>query len=186
MNRPLKRKLENLAMKYLDANKTGKAYADISLVTSGGTTLADEVAIDAGSAASTTAEPSLPFIMCLATITPDSELPGVAAFELTVHLSTDATGIASDRNGTDEILRDLYDVLIAPSNDAAAFDDSNKEFGALVTYANKPGGSDTRQTYRKPLHVYNMWLAGNATQSFDDCWHDQIILGGHAQDMDNS
>lgn len=186
MNRPLRRKLENAVLKWLDSQKTGKAYADLTGYTSSGTTLADEAALDASTTPADTAEPVVPFFVCQVSCTPDPDLPGVAAVEIVLHLKTDGTVAGANRLTTDAIIRDLYDVLIMPPNDAAAFDDANKEFAALRTFANKPGGSDTRQAYRTPLHIYNLWLTGTASLQDDEFWHDQILLGGHAQDMDDS
>ena len=186
MNRPLRRKLENLVLAFLDTHKTGKAYADVTRVTGGGTTLADEIALDAGGTPEPTAEPSTPFLAVQVETTPDPDLPGVASVQIILHLKTDGTAEDAQRNATDAILRDLLDVLIQPPDDNAAFTDANKEFAALRTFANKPGGSDTRPTYRKPLHVYNLWLQSMPNAFDGDHWHDQIILAGHAQDMDDS
>lgn len=186
MNRPLRRKLENLILAYLDANKTGKAFADITFTTGSGTTLADEIQMDAGTTPQGTAEPDVPFCAVFVTTQPDQDMPGVHTCTITLHLKTNGTAPAAERLTTDAILRDLHDVLIAPPDDNAAFTDANPDFGALRTFANKPGGSDTRPTYRKPLHIYGLWLQDTASLNDDEFWHDQITLAGHAQDMDDS
>jgi hypothetical protein len=186
MNRPLRRKLENLVLAFLDHHKTGKAYASVTMTTGGGTTLADEIALDASTTPESTAEPGTPFLAVQVETTPDPDLPGVATAQIILHLKSDGTAEDAHRNATDAILRDLYDVLIQPPDDAAAFTDANKEFGALRVFANKPAGSDTRPTYRKPLHLYNAWLQSMPNAFDGDHWHDQIILTAHAQDMDES
>lgn len=185
MNRPLKRKLTNAVMAFLEAAKAGTPFAGITFVTGAGTTLAAEVAHDAETSALAVAEPLPPFLAIDANTQADPDLPGVAAFELVLHLKTDATAPDADRLDTDAILRAIYDTLIAPPNDAAAFDDANKEFGALRTFINKPG-TDNRPTYRKPLHLYSMWHTTAPTLFDDENWHDQLVFAGHAQDMDDS
>lgn len=194
MNRPLKRKLENLILAYLTAYQSGSAYAAITLVTSGGTTLADEIALDAGNTPSPTAEPEIPFCSINVITTADPALPGVASFEIILHLKTTATGggdpgdaPTDHRNATDAILRALYDTLITPTDDNAAFTDTNKEFARLLTFANLPEDpeDDDRPVYRKPLHLYAIWHTSSPTLQDDDAWHDQLIYAGHAQDMDS-
>lgn len=192
MNRPLKRKLALALLAWLDHNKTGKAYADITLVTGAGTTLAQEAAFDADATdTGEIAEPLPPYLAIEVATLADPDLPGVVSFEAILHLKTlatveDAEGEESSRFDADSILRDAYDVVMTPSNDAAAFADDNPETAAFRSFANKPVGTDIRATYRKPLHIYAMWHT-QAPSLFDaDSWHDQLIFAGHAQDMDNA
>jgi len=187
MNRPLKRKLENAVLRWLDTNKAGTSYAAIPLYSSGGTTLADEAAIDANQQPQPTSEPPVPFIAVYCEIEIDPDLPGVAAVTVTAHLKTEGTGPSSDRNDADAVLRGVYDVLIRPPNDAAAFSDGNPEFGAFITFANLPDdpAPDLREAYRTPLHVYDLSLGAFDTANDGDFWHDQVTITGTAQDMNN-
>lgn len=197
MNRPLTRKLENAALAYLTANKTGTAFASLTMITSCGTTLEDEAAYDAGNKPAKPAEPDVPFLAVHATVKPDPDAPGCAAIEIIFHLKTAGIGgenteedgsapESTSRLETDAILRDLFDVIMRPTDDEAAFSDANPACAALLTFANKPGGSDTRQTYRKPLHIYGLWHTDSPQVNDGTHWHDQIVLSGHAQEMDES
>lgn len=191
MNRPLKRKLALAILAFLDAHKTGKAYASLTLVTGASTTLAQEAALDAGGDVGAVTEPEPPYLACEVVTQADPDLPGVVSFEAILHLKTtaaidDEEGAPSTRGETDAILRDCYDVMIAPADDAAAFTDANHEFAALLAFANKPAGTDAREVFRKPLHLYAVWHT-SAPSLFDtDLWHDQLIFAGHAQDMDSA
>lgn len=191
MNRPLKRKLSLAVLAYLEANKTGAPFADITLVSGASTTIAQEAAFDAGTDVGEVTEPLPPYLAVDAVAVADPELPGVASFEVVMHLKTLATvedeeGAPSTRTDADAILRAVYDLVMAPPNDAAAFSDSNPECAALLTYANKPSGTDLRPTFRKPLHIYRMWHTTSPTLYDADAWHDQLVFAGHAQDMDSS
>ena len=191
MNRPLKRKLSLAVLAYLEANKAGTPFADITLVSGASTTIAQEAAFDAGTDVGEVAEPLPPYLAVDAVAVADPELPGVASFEVVMHLKTLATvedeeGAPSTRTDADAILRAVYDLVMTPPNDAAAFSDSNLECGAFLTYANKPAGADSRPTYRKPLHIYRMWHTTSPTLYDADAWHDQLVFAGHAQDMDSS
>lgn len=189
MNRPLKLKLSLAALAYLEANKTGTPFANITLVSGASTTIAQETAFDAGGGVGEVTEPNEPFLAVDAVTVADPDLPGVASFELVLHLKTLATvdddaGDPSTRFDADAILRAVYDLLMKPTNDAAAFSDSNLECAFFATYANKPVGTDTRPTFRKPLHIYRMWHTASPTLYESDVWHDQLVFAGHAQDMD--
>lgn len=196
MNRPLARKLENSALAYLNANKTGTAFAALTMVTSCGTTLAQEAAYDSGTKPAKPSEPDVPFLAIHATVKPDIDAPGCGAVEIIFHLKTAGIGGEGEEDGsfpdssarmeTDAILRDLFDVIMRPPNDEVAFSDSNPACAAFITYANKPGGSDTRETYRKPLHIYGLWHTDSPQVNDGTHWHDQIVLSGHAQEMDDS
>jgi len=191
MNRPLKRKLSLALLAYIDANKAGTPFADITLVSGASTTIAQEAAFDAGGDMGEITEPLPPYLAVDAVTVADPELPGVASFEVVLHLKTLATvedeeGEPSTRADADAILRAVYDLVMTPPNDAAAFSDSNLECGALLTYANKPAGTDLRPTYRKPLHIYRMWHTTSPTLYDADTWHDQLVFAGHAQDMGSS
>jgi len=83
-------------------------------------------------------------------------------------------------------LRDAYNVLMTPTDDNAAFSDTNPECAAVIAYASKPGGSDTRPTFRKPLHIYDLWHTTSPSLFDGDAWHDQLVFAGVAQDMDSS
>jgi len=191
MNRPLKRKLSLALLAYIDANKAGTPFADITLVSGASTTIAQESAFDSGGDAGEITEPLPPYLAVDAVTVADPELPGVASFEIVLHLKTLATvedeeGAPSTRADADAILRAVYDLVMTPPNNAAAFSDSNLECGALLAYANKPEGTDTRPTFRKPLHIYRMWHTTSPTIYDSDTWHDQLVFAGHAQDMDSS
>lgn len=192
MNRPLKRKLTLALLAYLDSRKSGLAYADITLVTGAGTTLAQETAFDADATETgEIAEPLPPYLAVEVLCQADPDLPGVVSFEAVLHVKTLATveneeGEPSSRFDADAILRDAHNVLMTPTNDAAAFSDSNRECAAFCSYASKPGGSDTRPTFRKPLHVYDMWHTSSPSLFDGDAWHDQLVFAGVAQDMDNA
>jgi len=191
MNRPLKRKLSLALLAYIDANKAGTPFADITLVSGASTTIAQESAFDAGTDMGEITEPLPPYLAVDAVTVADPELPGVASFEIVLHLKTLATvedeeGAPSTRADADAILRAVYDLVMTPPNDAAAFSDSNLECGAFLSYANKPQGTDSRPTYRKPIHVYRMWHTTSPTIYDADTWHDQLVFAGHAQDMDSS
>lgn len=186
MNRPLKRKLENLLLAFLDANKSGTAFAAVTLVTGSGTTLAAEIARDDAATAVAVPEPQPPFLAISVLTQADPDLPGVASFEAVLHLKTDATAPASDRLTTDAILRDIYNVMIRTADDDNPFSDSNHEFALLLTFANKPVGTDSRPTYLTPLHVYGIWHTQSPTLFDDENWHDQLVFAGHAQDMNSS
>lgn len=191
MNRPLKQKLALAAMAYINANKTGSPFASIQLVTGASTTLAQEAAYDAGGTFGEVTEPDPPYIAFNVVTLADPELPGVASFELVIHLKTYATveddeGEPGSRFEAESIIRAIYDLMMKPTNDAAAFSDSNLECAAFTAYANKPTGTDSRETFRKPLHVYRMWHTAAPSLFEQDEWHDQIVFAGHAQDMDAS
>jgi len=191
MNRPLKRKLSLAVLAYINANKTGTPFASLTLVSGASTTIAQEVAFDAGGDVGDVTEPVPPYLVVDAVAVADPYLPGVASFELMIHLKTlatveDSDGDPSTRAEADDILRAVYDLIMTPTNDAAAFSDSNLECGALLTYANKPEGTDSRPTFRKPLHIYRMWHETAPTMYDTDAWHDQLVFAGHAQDMDSS
>ena len=191
MNRPLKRKLSLALLAYIDANKAGTPFADITLVSGSSTTIAQEAAFDAGGDVGEITEPLPPYLAVDAVTVADPELPSVASFEVVLHLKTLATvddeeGEPSTRADADAILRAVYDLVMTPPNDAAAFSDSNLECGALLAYANKPEGTDTRPTFRKPLHIYRMWHTTSPTLYDADTWHDQLVFAGHAQDMDSA
>lgn len=190
MNRPLKRKLSLALLAYINAHKAGTPFADITLVTGASTTLEQEAALDAGTDVGEVTEPLPPYLAVDAVAVADPDLPGAASFEVVLHLKTIATvedeaGEPSTRFDADAILRAVYDLVMTPPNDAAPFSDSNLECGALRTYANKPEGTDTRDTFRKPLHVYRMWHTTSPTLYDTDAWHDQLVFAGHAQDMDS-
>ncbi|WP_395736277.1 hypothetical protein [Prosthecobacter sp.] len=190
INRPLKRKLANAVLAWLNARKEGTSYAEITLVTGASTTLEQEAAADAGADVGPVTEPEPPYIAVEVITQADPDLPGVCSFELVLHLKTlaaveDDEGKPSSRFDADAILRDCYNVLMAPLNDSAPFDDSNLECSAFQAFVNKPEGTDARENFRKPLHLYRMWHT-TAPSLFDtDTWHDQIIFAGHAQDMDS-
>jgi hypothetical protein len=191
MNRPLKRKLSIAILAYLDARKAGTPFASLTLVTGASTTLAQEAAFDAAGSVGPVTEPEPPFLVCEVVTQADPELPGVVTFEAVLHLKTlaaveDDAGAPSIRADADAILRAVYDLLMTPPNDALPFDDANLECAAFCAFASKPGGADTREVFRKPLHLYRMWHT-TAPSLFDaDIWHDQLIFAGHAQDMDAS
>lgn len=191
MNRPLKRKLANALLAWLNAQKSGKAYESLTLVTGASTTLAQEAAFDAGQDIGPVSEPEPPYLAVDVVTQADPDLPGVCSFEVVVHLKTlaavdDGDGQPSSRFDADAILRDCYDVIMAPPDDSAPFADDNLECSAFQSFVNKPGGTDERETFRKPLHLYRMWHT-TAPSLFDtDIWHDQLIFAGHAQDMDSS
>lgn len=191
MNRPLKRKLSLAALAYLETNKAGTPFANITLVSGASTTIDQEAAYDAGGDVGEVTEPDAPFLAIECNTVADPELPGVASFELVAHLKTyasidDDEGAPSKRADTDSILRAVYDLLMKPLNDAAAFSDSNLECGAFIAYANKPQGTDARDSFRKPLHIYRMWHTTSPSLYEPDEWHDQIVFAGHAQDMDSA
>lgn len=190
MNRPLKRKLALAILAWLDQHKAGKAFEALTMVTGSGTTLAQEAAFDAAGARAEVAEPAAPFLAVDVATVRDTDMPGVCSFEAVLHLKTLSTdgeeGEASSRFDADEILRDLYDVLVMPLNDGAAFSDANGECVALAVFANKPEGADTRPGYRVPLHLYGMWPTSEPSLFDGDQWHDQMVFSGHAQDMDSS
>lgn len=191
MNRPLKRKLSLAVLAYINANKTRTPFASLTLVSGASTTIAQEVAFDAGGDVGDVTEPVPPYLVVDAVAVADPNLAGVASFELMIHLKTlatveDSDGDPSTRAEADDILRSIYDLLMTPPNDSAAFSDSNLECGALLTYANKPEGTDSRPTFRKPLHIYRMWYETAPTMYDTDAWHDQLVFAGHAQDMDSS
>lgn len=191
MNRPLRRKLSLAALAYLEANKAGTPLSNITLVSGASTTIAQEAAFDAGGDVGEVTEPNPPLLAIEANTVADPELPGVVSFELVAHLKTYASidddgGEPSRRADADAILRAVYDLLMKPLNDAAAFSDSNLECGAFTAYANKPAGTDTRQTFRKPLHIYRMWHTTAPVLYEPDVWHDQLVFSGHAQDMDSA
>jgi hypothetical protein len=187
MNRPLRRKLENLVMKYLDTNKTGTAFESVSIVSSGGTTLADEAALDAGTSVGDTEEPSTPFIAVAVSTSADPHLPGVAQIEIVIHLKTDGTAEDKNRLQADTIIRDLYNEMIRTLDDDTAFSDSNIEFSKIMAFANLPtvAAEDARQDYRRPLHIYDIWHTDAPSVNDGEFWHDQLIFAGTAQDMDS-
>ncbi len=184
MNRPLKRKLAIATMAYLDSRKTGMVYAGLTIVTGASTTLAQEIA-----GAGDVTEPPMPYAAVDVATVADPELPGVCAFELVVHLKTSSTdsedGTPSTRFATDAMLRAIYDVLMTPTNDDAAFSDSNPETAAFRAFANKPQGTDSRPAYRTPLHIYDMRHTTAPSMFDSDNWHDQLVFAGVAQDMDD-
>ncbi|WP_395753324.1 hypothetical protein [Prosthecobacter sp.] len=190
MNRPLKRKIAIAVLAWLNVKKTGKAYESLPLVTGASTTLAQEAAFDAGTDVGPVTEPDPPYLACEVVTQADPDLPGCVSFELVLHLKTlaavdDGDGEPSSRFDADAILRDIYDVLMMPPDDDAPFDDANPECAAFRAFANKPEGTDARETFRKPLHIYGMWHTTTPSLFDTDIWHDQIIFAGHAQDMDS-
>lgn len=188
MNRPLKRKLENAVLAFLDAHKTGTAFATLSIVSGHGTTLAAEIAFDADADEKPdVTEPEMPYLAVFAQTRADPDLPNVSSFELVLHYKHDATASAQSRADADAVLRDLFDVLTLPPDADELAADDNRECGAFLDFANidpDPEAEDERPALRAPLHVYGMWPVNEVTLFDDTAWHDQIAFAGHAQDID--
>lgn len=188
MNRPLKRKLENAALAFLDANKSGTPLAELTIVSGHGTSLADEAALDANAAADLDVqEPEMPYLAVFAQTRADPQCAGCYSFELVCHYKHDATDAKQRRYDADEVLRAVLDVLTSPPDPEALTEDSNPECGALLAFANidpDPEAADTRPAYRRPLHIYGIWPTVENTLFDEIAWHDQISFAGDCQDFD--
>lgn len=188
MNRPLKRKLENSILAFLDAHKSGTVLESLAIVSGHGTTLAAELALDADAADKPpVTEPETPYLAVFVQTRADPDLPNVSAFEAVLHYKHDGTGDTQSRADADAVLRAVFDLLTLPADDEALADDANRECGAFLAFANidpDPEAADTRDACRKPLHVYGLWPTSELTMFDDTHWHDQITFAGHAQDID--
>lgn len=189
MNRPLKRKLENAVLAFLDAHKTGTVFETLAIVSGHGTTLEAETAFDADADEKPpVTEPELPYLAVFAQTRADADLPNVSAFELVLHYKHDATAASQSRVDADELLRAIADLITSPPDDSELAADDNRECGAFLAFANidpDPEAEDERPALRKPLHVYGMWPTAELTLFDDTAWHDQITFAGHAQDIDS-
>lgn len=185
MNRPLKRKLENAVLAYLDANKTGTTIESLTIVSGHGTDLAAEIAIAADPAATpAVTEPDMPYLAIFVQTRAEPGMPNNFAYELVAHYKHDATAPDQTRAAADDVLRDVHDLLTCPPTEADLTEDSNPEAGAFRAFANIVSvGSDTREVWRKPLHVYSLFPTSELTLFDEFAWHDQIAFAGHAQDI---
>lgn len=188
MNRPLKRKLEDAILAFLDANKTGTVFETLAIVSGHGTTLAAELAFDAdASDKPEVTEPAAPYLSVFVQTRADPDLPNAFTFEAVLHYKHDATAAAQSRADADAVLRAAFDLITQPPDDAELADDANRECGAFLAFANidpAPEAADDRDACRKPLHVYGLWPTSELTMFDDTHWHDQISFAGHAQDID--
>lgn len=186
MNRPIKRKIELAALAWLDANKAGTALAGLQMLTSNGTTLADELAFDASPASKPlTNEPQPPFLAVAATVEADDALAHVYSFKLTIHARVDATDETGSRIDIDDILRDANNIIIEPVDADAPARDGNAECSAFLAYFAKPATSpDTRPSCCVPLAFYDVFQDGMADDNDGTIWDGQINFAGTAQDMD--
>ena len=188
MNRPLKRKIENAVLAFLEANKAGTPFASLTIVSGHGTSLADEIALDADSSAEIDVqEPQMPFLAVFAQTRADQQCPNIYSFELVLHYKHDATNAGQRRYDADAIMRAVLDTITAPEDANALTDDDNSEFGALLDFANidpDPQAADTRPAYRRPLHIYGMNVTSENTLFDETAWHDQLSFTGDCQDID--
>lgn len=188
MNRPLKRKLENALLAWLDAHKTGTVLETLAIVSGHGTTLAAELAYDADPADKpAVTEPQTPYLAVFVQTRADPDLPNVASYEAVLHYKHDATAEAQSRADADAVLRAAFDLITLPPDDDELAADANPECGAFRTFANidpDPQAADTRPACRRPLHVYALWPVAELTLFDDTHWHDQLTFAGHAQDID--
>jgi hypothetical protein len=189
MNRPLKRKLENALIAFLDASKAGTAFENTTLVSGHATSLADEIALDADPAAVVAVEePPMPYLVVFVQTRADADLPGVSSFELVCHYKHDATAPGQRRGDVDEILHALLDLITRPTDADSLTDDANQECGAFLAFANidpDAEAPDTRPDYRRPLHVYDLSPTAENTLFDDTAWHDQLSFAGVAQDLNS-
>jgi hypothetical protein len=186
MNRPIARKIELAALAWLANNADDTPLEGLSMVTSSGTTLAQEIIFDDTPASKpTTVEPQPPFLAAMATVEADPDLPHVYAFRLTLHVRVGATDEDVSRVDLDAILRDAQNIMLEPTNTNAATTDSNREAGAFLAFVTKPSTApDTRESVFVPLAVYDLYSTGQVTDNSDDIWDGQLNFAGHAQDMD--
>jgi hypothetical protein len=188
MNRPLKRKLENAVLAFLDAHKDGTPFEELTIVSGHGTSLANEIALDADSDAEIKVqEPEMPYLAVFAQTRADRDLPNCYAFEIVCHYKHDATDSKQRRYDADQILRAIADTLTSPPDEDELTEQSNAECGALLAFANidpNPEAADDRPAFRRPLHIYGMWPTAENTLFDDTAWHDQISFAGDAQDID--
>lgn len=188
MNRPLKRKLENALLAFLDANKSGRPFETLTIVSGHATTLAAEIAYDADpDAKPVVTEPELPYLAVFVQTRADPDMPNVSTFEAVLHYKHDATAPDQSRIDADELLRAVLDLITSPPDDAELTTDANRECGAFLAFANMPTdveAPDERPALRRPLQVDGMWPTAELTLFDGEQWHDQIALAGYAQDID--
>lgn len=176
----LKIKLEHAAFAWLLAGATGSDYDGTDFYCSyGGKPTDDDGTVPPE-------QPPFPFVTIMAVTSPDDVLPGVAQFELRVMYHSDAQDSIGSRRSRMAALEAMKARMLQPPDDDATWSDSNPEGGALLTFANKPVGTDSRDSWRVPLHIYRIEQQSDPSRMAERIFEDELVFIGTAQTMNSS